>query len=212
MDWGASSMATIGKYRSSHIVAHHSPIVPLRKICTVAGMSTTLLYGIILAVGNILLTLVGFFLGFQTEKINDGTWFGFFPFILSVVVLWLGIRAVREENENKALTYGKGVGSGMMIALYAGIIGAIYVYAHFSFINPNFPDYLIEASRPKWAAIGMPDASMEAAEKAIRMFTKPGLQAATSFAFSMIASLIVSLITAAFLKQSPAQTSTETLN
>lgn len=167
-------------------------------------MSTTLLYGLILGIGNILLTLLGYFLGYQTEKMNDGTWFGFIPFLFSVVVLWFGIRAVREEHAQKILTYGKGVGTGMLISLYAAVLGAAYVYLHFTFVNPNYTDYLIEASRVRWAEINMPEKSMEAAEKMIRMMTKPALQAVSVFVFSLISSLIVSLISAAFLKQAPA--------
>lgn len=168
-------------------------------------MSTTLLYGLILAMGHIVLTLVGYFLGYQTDKINEGSWYGLTTFmLLSITVLWLGIRAVRDESETKTLTYGKGVGTGMMIALYGGLIGAVYVYVHFTFINPSFSDYLIEASRPKWEALNMPEAGMEAAEKTIRLLTRPGMQAATGFAFGLVANLIISLITAAFLKQTPA--------
>lgn len=171
-------------------------------------MSTTLLYGLILAAANIVLTLVGYFLGYQTEKIHAGAWFGFLPFILSVVILWLGIRAVREENDQKALSYGRGVGTGMLIALYAALVGSLYVYLHFTFINPNYSDYLIEASRVRWAQAGMPEASMETAEKAVRLMTRPALQAVSVFVFSLISSLIISLITAAFLKQVPPAQST----
>jgi hypothetical protein len=166
-------------------------------------MSTTLLYGLILGIGNILLTLLGYFLGYQTDKIGDSTWFGFVPFIFSVVVLWLGIRAVREEHAQKALSYGRGVGTGMLISLYAALLGAAYVYLHFTFINPNYVDYLIEASRVKWTEIGMPEKSMEAAETMMRTMAKPALQAVSVFVFSLISSLIVCLISAAFLKQTP---------
>ncbi len=168
-------------------------------------MSTTLLYGLILVGGNILLTLVGYFLGYQTDKINDSTWFGLATFLFSVVMLWLGIRAVRDEQAAKGLSFGQGVGTGMLIALYAGFIGAIYIYLHFTFINLSFPDHLIEASRIKWAAMNMPESAMEKAEQSIRAFTKPLIQAVAGFGFSLVSSLIISLITAAFLRQGPIQ-------
>lgn len=172
-------------------------------------MNTTLLYGLILAAGNIVLTLTGYFLGYQTDKINEASWFGFATFLFSVVLLWLGIRAIRDEQGAKGLSYGHGVGAGMLIALYGGLVAAVYVYAHFTFINPNFPDYLIEASRIRWAEMKLPEASMEKAEQGIRMFTKPPIQAATGLAFSLISSLIVSLITAAFMRQAPITPTTQ---
>ena len=166
-------------------------------------MSTTLLYALILAIGQILLALVGFFLGYQTEKISSGSWYGFMPLLLSLAILWLGIRAVREEDTGKYLTYGKGVSTGLMISLYAGLIGAIYTYVHFTFVNPNFPDFLIEASRAKWAAAGMNDSQMDGAEKGIRMFTKPAIQAVFGLVITVVLGLIISLIFAAILKRDP---------
>jgi hypothetical protein len=166
-------------------------------------MSTTFLYALILAIGQILLALVGFFAGYQTDKINSGAWFGFMPLLLIVAVVWLGTRAVREEDAGKYLTYGKGVSTGLMICLYSGLIGAVYTYVHFAFVNPNFPDYLIEASRAKWAAAGMSDSQMEAGEKGVRMFTKPPIQAVFGFVITVVLGLIISLVTAAFLKRNP---------
>jgi hypothetical protein len=166
-------------------------------------MSTTLLYALIMAIGQIVLTLVGFFLGYQTDKINQGTWFGVVPVLYAIVVYALGLKAVREEDAGKYLTYGKGVGTGTMIALYSGLIGSIFAFIHFTWVNPNYTDYLIEASRVKWVAAGLSDSRMEAGEKGIRMFTKPAVMAIVGFCMTMVFGVIISLIASAFLKRNP---------
>jgi len=166
-------------------------------------MSTTLLYALIMAIGQIVLTLIGFFLGYQTDKINQGSWFGLVPLLYAIVVYCMGIKAVREEDAGKYLTYGKGVGTGTLIALYSGLIGSIYAYIHFTFVNPSFPDFLIEASRVKWAAKNMSDSQMDGAEKGIRMFTKPAIQAVVGFILTICLGVIISLIASAFLKRNP---------
>jgi len=166
-------------------------------------MSTTLLYAFIMAIAQIVVSLTSFFLGYQTDKMNSGSWYGFVPLLVSIVVLILGIKAVREENEGKYLTYGKGVGTGVLIGLYSGLIGAVYTYIHFTYVNPNFADYMIEASRVKWAAAGMQETQMEAAEKGVRMFTKPLIQSVVGVLLSVVFSLILSLIISAFLKRNP---------
>jgi heme/copper-type cytochrome/quinol oxidase subunit 4 len=168
-------------------------------------MSTTLLYALIMGVAQIVVSLVSFFLGYQTDKINSGGWFGLVPLLISIVILVFGIRAVREEQEGKQLTYGKGVGTGVLISLYAGIIGAVYTYIHFTYVNPNFSDYLIEASRVKWAALGMSDDKIEAGEKGVRMFTKPLLQSVFGFVLSVVFGLVLSLIISVFLKRTPSK-------
>jgi hypothetical protein len=121
-----------------------------------------------------------------------------------IVVTWLGLKAVREEAKDKSLSYGKGVGTGVLISLYAGLIGAIYAFVHFTFINPNFADYAIDMARQQWVAAGMGDSQMEAAEKFTRFLYKPAVMAIMSAIFSPFFGLIISLILSIFLKRKPA--------
>ena len=166
-------------------------------------MNTPLLYALIMAIGQIALTLVSFFLGFQTEQINQGTWFNLIPLLYGIAVYWFSLRAKREENPGQYLTYGQGVGTGMLVAVYSGLLGSLYTYIHFTWVNPNFTDYLIEASRVKWATANLSDAQMEGAEKGMRMFTQPALQATFGFMATLVIGLMIALIIAAILKRNP---------
>jgi hypothetical protein len=173
-------------------------------------MSTTLLYALIMAIAQIVATLIQYFIGYQTDRMASGQWFQMVPLVISIVILVLGIKAVRDEQPGKGLSYGKGVGTGALITLYSCIIGSIYAYVHFTYVNPNFADYMIEVSRAKWASAGMSKSQMENAEKGVRWFTKPAIQAIASFIIGNIFGVILSLIIAAFLKREPAQTSNVT--
>ena len=166
-------------------------------------MSTTLLYALVMAIAQIVMNLVGFFLGYQTDKISSGTWFGFVPLVVSIVVLTLGIKAVRDEQEGGYMTYGKGVGTGVLIALYSSLIGAVYTYIHFTYVNPTFGDYMIEASRVKWAAAGMSESNMEGAERFMRTLFKPLYQSILALVLGFVFGTIFSLVVAAFLKRNP---------
>jgi len=170
-------------------------------------MSTTLFYGFVLALANIVLTLAGFFLGYQTDKLAEGRWFGLFALVAGLaalaVVLWLGIRAVREEAQDKSLAYGKGVLTGFLISLYSGLIGVVYTIVHFTFINPNFADYQIDAMRQKWTQAGLDDAKMQAAEKFMRLFMSAPVMAIIGFMFALGTGTVMALIVAAFLKRTP---------
>ena len=167
-------------------------------------MNTPFFYGLILAFANIVLTLVFFFLGYQTDKMLQGRWIvSLLPLVVTIIVMWLGIRAAREEAKDRSLGYGKGVGTGVLIALYAGLIGAIYTYIHFTFINPTFADYAIDMVRQQWAAKGMSDGQMEAAEKFTRLMYKPAVLAILGAIFSPLVGLVISLILSAFLTRKP---------
>jgi hypothetical protein len=172
-------------------------------------MSTTLLYALILAISQIVVTLISYFLGYQTDHIASGRWFSsIVPLVVLIVVLILGIKAVRDEQPGKGLSYGKGVGTGALITLFSCIIGSIYAFIHFSYVNPNFPDYAIEAARVDWATKGMTETQMEGAEKFMRGLFRPTVQAIISFVFGNIFGVVLSLIISAFLKREPIENAT----
>ncbi len=168
-------------------------------------MSTTFTYGLILAITNIALSLIGFFLGYQTDKMAQGQWFQWLVYLAIFGVIWFGIRAVREESKDKSLSYGRGVGTGVMIALYAGLIGGVYGYIHFAFINPDFTEYLVQFVRAQNAAKGVPDAQLDAIDQGIRFMYRPLFLAIISPIFYVCIGLVGSLIMSIFLKRAPAE-------
>ncbi len=166
-------------------------------------MSTKFIYALTLTICGAVLNLLLYFTGFQTEKLTTGQYFQWLGFVIMFVVLWLGIKAVREENEGKYLTYGQGVGAGTLISLYSGLMSSVYTYIHFKFVNPEFADYQLVLIRTKWAAAGMSDAQMEKAEGIARMMMGPGVQACLAPILVVIFGLIMALIISAFLKRNP---------
>jgi uncharacterized protein YacL len=169
-------------------------------------MNTTFFYGLMLAVSNIVLTLIFFFLGYQTDKMAQGRWIAaLLPLAVTVIVIWLGIKAAREEAKDKSLSYGRGVRTGFLISLYSSLIGTVYGFIHFKFINPNFADYSIDAAREKWAQAGLNDTQMEAMEKGMRMLMSPVVLTITGLFLSLVTGLVIALILSAFLKRLPAR-------
>ena len=166
-------------------------------------MNTALFYGIVLAIANIVLSLVSYFLGFQTDKIAMEQWFGLLQLAAAIAVLWLGIRAARADSKDKSLTYGRGVFTGFLISLYSALIGAVYAIIHFTYINPAYADYKIDALRQKWMQAGFNDAKMAAAEKFTRFFLSPVPLFIYVLIVSVILGVIISLIVAAFLRRAP---------
>ncbi len=164
-------------------------------------MNTTFFYALILAVSNIVLTLVGFFLGFQTDKMAEGRWFGWLSLVVAVAVTWLGVKAVREESADKSLSYGKGVKAGFLINLYAGIVGSIYGFIHFTFINPSFVDYVVDQAKQK--AVNVSDAQLAGMEKGIRFMMSPVVMTIWGFVMALFIGIVIALIVSAFLKREP---------
>lgn len=166
-------------------------------------MNTALFYGIVLAIANIVLSLVSYFLGFQTDKIAMEQWFGLLQVAAAIAVLWLGIRAARDDSKDKSLTYGRGVLTGFLISLYSGLIGAVYAIIHFTYINPAYADYKIDALRQKWTQANLSEAQMAAYEKFTRFLLSPVPLFIYVLIVSVILGVVVALILAAFLRRAP---------
>ncbi len=66
-------------------------------------MSTKFTYALALTICGALLNLLLFFTGFQTEKLATGQYFQWLGFVMMFTVLWLGIKAVRDEVRNGTL-------------------------------------------------------------------------------------------------------------
>lgn len=183
---------------------HGALVKPRRGMpCCRPPMNTVFSYGLILAAGNIVLTLVGFLLGYQTDKIAEANWFNLLLYALGIAVTWLGIKAVREEAKDKSLSYGKGVGSGVLIGLYSGILSSIYSFFHFKFINPDFGDYMMDMLHKKWAEAGFNDAQIESASKFMSFTFSPAMMSIIGLIYAVIFGLVVALIVSAFLKRAP---------
>jgi len=170
----------------------------------VLPMNTALFYGIVLALANIVLSLVSYFLGFQTDKIALEPWLALIQIPLCVAVLWIGIRAAREEAKDKSITYGRGVKTGFLISLYSALMTIVYTVIHMTYINPAYADYKVDAMRQKWMAAGLHDAQMAAAEKVMRFMLSPVPLAIYILIVGVVFGVVVSLILAAFLKRKPA--------
>ncbi len=164
-------------------------------------MGTKFTYAAILTIVGAVMRLALYFTGFETEKVATGQYFQWLGLILMVVILVLGIKAVREESPGQYMSYGKGVGSGVLISLFSGLMSGVYNFIHLKFVNTQFADYQIELLRQKWEAAGMGSKQIEQAENFTRMTMGPVPQAIATPIIVVVFGLIISLIAAAFLKR-----------
>lgn len=164
-------------------------------------MNTKFTYALALTLSSAVLNLLLYFTGYQTEKLAVGQHLNWIGMIIMVAVLWLGIKAVREENGAKGLSFGQGLGAGVLISLYSGLMSAVYNFVHFTFINTDYADYQIELIRAKWAEAGISGAQMEQAEAMTRKFMSPAITSTFVVIMAVLFGLLISLIISAILKR-----------
>lgn len=168
-------------------------------------MKTYLTYGFAMAAAGMLLALVQFFLGFHSsaEKLSAANWIGGLGGCgIGIACIILGTKARRAElPATEEFGYGRALGTGVMISLFAALFGLVTNYLYFNLINPGFTDIMVQARLDEFETKGMSGAALEQAEKMVRMMMRPGILAAFGFVGGVISGTIISLITAAFLKR-----------
>ena len=170
-------------------------------------MKNYLIYGSVMAMAGALLTLIMFFAGFHSdvEKMQSGVAKGIgyiVPTAIAITVIVLGTRAQRAAiSADKSFGYGQALGTGVMIALFAALFNIVFSYLYFALINPNFSDVVYQAQVAAMEAKGMSSAQIEGAEPMMRKMMSPVALTIFGTVFGFIWSVLISLITAAFLKR-----------
>jgi hypothetical protein len=172
-------------------------------------MKTTLTYGFALALGGALLSLVLYFLGFHSDiaKLQAANWIGNIGGLaLGISCIVLGIKARRaEEPASENFGYGRALGTGVLITLWAALIGIATNYLYFQVVNPGFRDLLLQAQLDKLEATGVTGDRLEQSERMLRMGMTPVIISCVGFVLVMFWGTVISLIAAAFLKREAAE-------
>lgn len=168
-------------------------------------MKTYLTYGFAMSIAGALLTLALFFLGFHSDpaKFSTAQWIGGLGGLaIGVVAIVLGTKArLAEVPATEAFGYGRALGAGVMITLFAALIGIVTNYVYMQIINPGMADMIVQAQIDKFEAKGMSGAQLEQAEKMTRAMTGPLISSCFGFIGGMVFGTLISLVTAAFLKR-----------
>jgi len=131
------------------------------------AMKWGLYTGVILVIFDLILYLLGM-------KSADGSNpIQYLGFVLMIAMLVMGIKAYRDANNT--MSYGQGLGTGVLTSLVAGLIVAVYTYLFMTVIAPEFMDSAMDAMRDQWEDQGLGDEEIEAAEGMVSMFMSPGI-------------------------------------
>ena len=173
-------------------------------------MKTYLTYGFAMAFGGALVVFAMFFLGMHDSpaKFDTAQWIQTcLGLAIGITCIVLGTKARRAElPATEPFTYGSALGAGVMITLFAALIGLFTNYLYGAVINPHFTDVMLQSQADKLAAKGVPADKIEQIQKMTAVMMKPPVMAAVGFVSGMIAGTIMSLISAAFLKRAAVET------
>jgi hypothetical protein len=119
--------------------------------------------------------------------------------LLSLVVLFFLLRSYRDHYNNGYISYGKALGAGVVINIYAALITAIYIYLLYSFIDPGLMDKSLALREEMLLERGLPEAAIEQGMEMQAKFMKPWITTLSATLGSILYGFILSLIVSLFI-------------
>ncbi|MBP6334484.1 MAG: DUF4199 domain-containing protein [Bacteroidia bacterium] len=160
-------------------------------------------YGAYYGLSSTVVFLIFYFMGTDIQS-RVPQWVGY---VLLVIFIILGIKSYRDQDLGGHISYGKSLGTGILIATFGGIITGAFSILFFTVIAPDMLETIIAASQEKMLEQGMDENSMEMALEYTRKFMTPTWMFIFSILGSAVMGLLFSLIISVFMKkeQSPFQ-------
>lgn len=124
-------------------------------------------------------------------------------FVITVLIFYYGIKAYKQQNRSY-LSIKEALKVGMGIAVIGGLIGGIYAYVHYSFIQPEFIETIREQAYLDMTTQNpnMTEEQMATGEKMMNIFTSPFFMGTMILLSTLFFGFLISLISGAIMKKS----------
>jgi MFS family permease len=165
----------------------------------------SLIYSLLVIALNLILYILGL-----ATKMN---WFSTIVMLIAVLgSIYFGIISRRNNTLGGYISYGQGVGTGMLITVFASVIITIYSYVFMNYIDPDMMENIITETKKKMIEDGTSEEAIEASVGMMRKMQSPTTMAIFGFIGQMFYGLIASLIVAAFTKKEDPDSSYKSLD
>lgn len=158
--------------------------------------SNALKYGLYTAVAYILVSLLYYVLDISRES-----WLNYLVYLIIIAGIVMATINYRDKINGGNISFGKAFSTGVIISTVVGLIGAIYVYVFFNYIDPNAQKEMLEAVEQKLLEQGMSDEMIDQQVAMTQKFMKPAFMMISSLIGTVLIGSIISLITSAVLKK-----------
>jgi uncharacterized protein DUF4199 len=138
---------------------------------------------------------------------DHGLVVGYTAIVLSLLLVYFGIRSHRDNAGNGQISFSKAFAVGISITLISCIFYVVtweILYYHFlpGFMD-NYGAYLVEKAKAAGASPAAIQAQLEQVKKYKEMYDNPLINAAMTFIEPFPVGLVITLISAAILRRKP---------
>ena len=141
----------------------------------------------------------------QSGQLEGGEIFGYTGMLLSMIVVFIGVRVFRDQHRAGVITFGEAFKVAGLIALVSCVcyvIGWMFIY---HFMMPDFMEHYADAMLTKMQADGAAEAEIQKATAEMQhykeLYKNPLYRAGLTFMEPLPVALLVSLLSAAILRR-----------
>jgi hypothetical protein len=156
---------------------------------------TTLIWGLITGLATVIYSLILYFLDLSLNKAA-----GYLSYVIIIGGIFLGSKAYRDQSLGGFISYGKALGTGVLISLFTSILFVVYTILLYTVIDPELVNKTIEMSQLQLEERGMNADQIEKGMEITKNFFVPLAAVSVFFAFVFFG-FIFSLITSAIVKK-----------
>lgn len=151
--------------------------------------------GVMLALALIIYSMLLQVTGMATNKA-----LGFVTNVFYIIgIVWA--HKTYKESGDGYMTYGQGLGLGVVVAGVAGVISSLFSYLYLKFIDDSMLGEILNQSRVAMEEQGLDDEQIEQALAMTQKFTTPEMIMIWGVLGALLMGLIFSLIISAFTKK-----------
>ncbi|MEM7368256.1 MAG: DUF4199 domain-containing protein [Bacteroidota bacterium] len=125
-------------------------------------------------------------------------------FVAMIAAAVLAMKEYKRLNHD-SMTLGQGFKTGLLMFAISGVIGSIFNFVYYKWIDPELSDKMIQAQLAQMESNpGMNEEAMEFMENILEFFLSPGSLLVTGIITALAFGALVSVIVAAILKKDTA--------
>ena len=161
-------------------------------------------YGAILGIIMVIFAILFYIIGMDT---TEARWTQWLYYVIIIGILIYAIKTFRDQYLGGAITFGKALGTGVLVVLFGSIIYAVYSYIFLTFIDASMIEKMITMAEEDMINRGMSDDQIEQGMEMTRKFmANPILMSLMLIITFTFFGFIFSLVIGLFMKKDPVDT------
>lgn len=160
------------------------------------SLPIALKWGIIVALSNMLFTILMFFL-----NINSNSPTAWLSYLVVIAGLFVAMKEYRDDNS--VMSFGEAFKLGMQLILVSAVISSLFFIFYVYFINTNLIEQILLQTEEKMRAQGQPDEVIEQSMGYVKMYMTPIMMSVMGFISMIIMGAIFSVAMSFFMRRDP---------